>query len=53
MNANSIQEILWSITKRFFHDTDVIWDRQVNTRPQLPYVTIRLGDLRREFPPRI
>lgn len=51
MNANSIQEILWSITKRFFHDTDVIWDRQVNTRPQLPYVTIRLGDLRRNSHP--
>lgn len=51
MNANEVKDKLHDVIKLFFPETEVVWAEQVNTKPAVPYLTVKLGDInRRAFP---
>ena len=51
MNMESVESVIYDVTAEFFHGATVIWAEQVNTKPDLPYVTLKTGNLNRtRFP---
>ena len=48
---DTVRERLYDITARFFAGATVIWAEQTNTQANLPYVTIKLGGIRRRTHP--
>lgn len=51
MNMESVESVIYNVTAEFFHGATVIWVEQVNTKPDLPYVTLKTGNLNRtRFP---
>jgi hypothetical protein len=51
MNLNQVKETLYEVTEQFFRGASVIWAEQLNTKPKLPYLTIKVGSVqRRAFP---
>ena len=51
MNLKQAKDRIYDVIKGFFPTTTVIWAEQTSTRPSVPYLTIKLGDLsRRAFP---
>lgn len=51
MNLEAVKEILYDITTMFFAGATVIWSEQTNTKPPLPYVTLKTGAVdRTSFP---
>ena len=47
MMLDIVRERLYELTARFFAGASVLWAEQVNTQAALPYVTIKLGAVRR------
>lgn len=41
MNMESVESVIYDVTAEFFHGATVIWAEQVNTKPDLPYVTLK------------
>ena len=51
MNMESIESVIYDVTAEFFRGATVIWVEQVNTKPDLPYVTLKTGNINRtRFP---
>ena len=51
MNLNSAKTVLFDVCTMFFGADRVIWAEQGNTKPKLPYVTIKFRDVQRSaFP---
>ena len=48
---DTVRERLYDITARFFAGATVIWAEQTNTQANLPYVTMKLGGIRRSTHP--
>lgn len=47
MNLTEVQERLYDAAVQFFTGATVIWTGQVGTKPDPPYVTLRMGSLSR------
>ena len=47
MSLSDVRKALYDLTARFFAGATVLWAEQVNTQPPLPYVTLKLGAVRR------
>lgn len=47
MNMEGLKSILYEITASFFQGATVIWAEQVNTKPSLPYITIKTNGIRK------
>ena len=51
MNAVNVKEKLYDVAAGFFSSASVIWAEQIGTKPKLPYVTLKMGDIiRTAFP---
>lgn len=51
MNMENIESVIYDVTAEFFHGATVIWAEQINTKPDLPYVTLKTGNINRtRFP---
>lgn len=51
MNLEEVKSLIYDVTAEFFHGATVIFAEQVNTKPELPYVTLKTGGIRRtRFP---
>lgn len=51
MNLNETREVVREVVSRFFAGATVIWAEQVNTKPSLPYATIKFGAVERRLYP--
>ena len=47
MNLEAVKETLYNITEMFFKGATVIWADQINTMPKLPYITLKLGGVKK------
>lgn len=47
MGLDDVRDRLYNLTARFFAGANVLWAEQVNVQPQTPYVTLKLGAVRR------
>lgn len=51
MNLEDVRSAIYDVTAQFFQGATVIFAEQVNTKPELPYVTLKTGGIRRtRFP---
>lgn len=51
MNMEEVKDTLYDIAEMFFVGATVIWTEQIITKPQLPYVTLKVGPIQRtSFP---
>lgn len=51
MNLEEVKEALYDMTALFFHGAAVIWTEQINTKPNPPCVTLKIGSIQRSaFP---
>lgn len=51
MNLAEVKEKLYDLTAMFFSGATIIWSEQINTKPPLPYVTLKCGGINRtSFP---
>lgn len=51
MNLTEVKERLYDLTELFFRGATVIWSEQINTKPPLPYITLKCGGVgRTSFP---
>lgn len=51
MNLAEVKERLYELTDSFFKGATVIWSEQINTKPPLPYITLKCGGVgRTSFP---
>lgn len=51
MNLAGVKERLYDLTELFFRGATVIWSEQINTKPPLPYITLKCGGVSRtSFP---
>ena len=51
MNLVEVKESLYDATARFFAGAAIIWTEQINTKPPVPYITLKTGGIRRDtFP---
>lgn len=51
MVIEQVKEALYEVTSMFFSGATVIWSEQTNTKPALPYVTLKIGAIQRtSFP---
>lgn len=51
MNLEEVKDTLYDIADMFFVEATVIWTEQINTKPPLPYVTLKVGSVQRtSFP---
>lgn len=51
MNINGIRSAIYEITHRYFAGATVAWGETNMTKPSLPFITLKLGDVRRELFP--
>ncbi len=51
MNLDEVREILYDLTESFFKGATVIWAEQINTKPPIPYVTLKTGGVSRTLFP--
>ena len=51
MNLDIVRERLYDVASQFFTGASVLWAEQVNTQAPLPYVTMKLGAVRRRTHP--
>ncbi len=49
MDITDAQDLIQSTAAMFFKGARVIWANQLNTKPPLPYVTLKLGDVSRNL----
>lgn len=47
MSLREVRDSLYDIVSMFFGEDSVYWTEQINTKPTLPYVTIKLGEVHR------
>lgn len=47
MNLTEVKEHLYDATAQFFAGAVVIWAEQIGTKPEPPYVTLKMGSLSR------
>lgn len=47
MRLEEVEDVLYDIASMFFAGATVIWAEQVNTKPPLPYVTLKVGGVQR------
>lgn len=47
MRLEEVEDVLYGITSKFFTGATVIWSEQINTKPPLPYVTLKVGGVQR------
>lgn len=47
MNMEAVREAVYDVVSLFFCGATVIWAEQVNTKPKLPYVTLRTNGINR------
>lgn len=51
MRTEDMESVIYELVSGFFQGAQVIWAEQVNTTPNLPYVTLKTGGIRRtRFP---
>lgn len=51
MNLAEVKEKLYDLTAKFFVGATIIWVEQINTKPPIPYVTLKCGGINRtSFP---
>nr|DAI16847.1 MAG TPA: hypothetical protein [Caudoviricetes sp.] len=51
MTLENVKSVLYDVTSDFFKDATVVWAEQINTKPELPYVTLKTGGIRKsQFP---
>lgn len=51
MNLEKVKSVIYEITAEFFRGATVIWSEQLNTKPQLPYLTLKTGGINKtRFP---
>lgn len=51
MNLAEVKEKLYDLTAMFFNGATIIWSEQINTKPTVPYVTLKCGGINRtSFP---
>jgi len=46
-----VKDIIYSTTDMFFKGATVIWSEQIATKPPLPYVTLKIGNIRKTLFP--
>lgn len=51
MNREEVKEVICDVAEKFFHGASVIWAEQISTRPKPPYVTLKLGDIKKSTHP--
>lgn len=47
MNLEEVKNIIYEVTAKFFTGATVIWAEQINTKPPLPYITLKIGEIKR------
>lgn len=47
MNLREVKDTLYDITAMFFQGATILWAEQINTKPPLPYITLKTGALNR------
>jgi hypothetical protein len=51
MNLEDVKSVIYDVTAEFFRGATIIWAEQVNTKPDLPYVTLKVGNINKtRFP---
>lgn len=51
MNKSEVEEKIYELAAKFFAGATVLWSEQINTKPPLPYVTLKCSGLdRTSFP---
>lgn len=51
MNLEDVKSVIYNVTAEFFQGATVIWAEQINTKPELPYVTLKTGNINKtRFP---
>ena len=53
MNLVEVKDFLYEVTAQFFVGASIIWAEQINTKPTLPYVTLKCGNVTRTAYPMI
>lgn len=51
MDLESVKEKVYDITEMFFKGATIFWTEQGNTKPEPPYVTLKVGDVKRNLFP--
>lgn len=51
MNLELVEETLYDITAMFFKGATVVWAEQIITKPQLPYITLKTGNVNKSLFP--
>lgn len=49
MDMTEVQNLVQATAAQYFTGAHVIWANQLNTKPPLPYVTLKLGDVSRNL----
>lgn len=47
MNLKEVRDSIYDIAAMFFQGATILWAEQINTKPPLPYVTLKTGQLSR------
>lgn len=45
MNLKTVREVLYDVTEQFFRGATVLWAEQNNTKPPLPYITLKVSGI--------
>ena len=51
MTLEDVKSMIYDITAEFFCGAKVIWAEQINTKPDTPYITLKLGGIRKTLFP--
>ena len=51
MTLEDVKSMIYDITSEFFCCATVIWAEQINTKPETPYITLKLGGIRKTLFP--
>lgn len=51
MTLEDVKSMIYDITAEFFCSAKVIWAEQINTKPETPYITLKLGGIRKTLFP--
>lgn len=51
MNLDAVKDVIHDITEKFFVGATVIWAEQINTKPVLPYITLKIGNINKTMFP--
>ena len=46
-NLLEARESIYDVVEMFFSGATIIWTEQINTKPQLPYITLKMGAIRK------